>query len=93
MYIIKKQPSPEIKSVAVYMEIYNSSRTAYRVIISNDTLYGVEIENFKTGKKAALNDFSDNIEDTVKFAELLIKNKTAPEQLYSTALGYLSSSI
>ncbi len=93
MYILKKQPVPKIKSVSVYMEIYNSLRTAYRVIISNDTMYGVEIENFRTGKKASIHDFSDTLEDAVKFTETLIKNKTAPDQLYTTALGYLSSSI
>lgn len=93
MYILKKQPAPKIKSVSVYMEIYNSSCTAYRVIISNDNLYGVEIESFKTGKKASIHDFSDTLEDAVRFTELLIKNKTAPAQLYTTALGYLSSSI
>ncbi len=93
MYILKKQPVPKIKSVSVYMEIYNSLRTAYRVIISNDTMYGVEIENFRTGKKASIHDFSDTLEDAVKFTEILIKNKTAPDQLYTTALGYLSSSI
>jgi len=93
MYILKKQPVPKIKSVSVYMEIYNSLRTAYRVIISNDTMYGVEIENFRTGKKASIHDFSDTLEDAVKFTEILIKNRTAPDQLYTTALGYLSSSI
>lgn len=93
MYVLKKQPKPIIKSVYVYMEIYSSSRTAYRVIISNDTMYGVEIESFETGKKASLNDFSDRLENAVNFVEMLIKKRTAPEQLYTTALSYLSSSI
>jgi len=93
MYILKKRPDIRIKNVSVYMEIYNSNCTAYRVIVTNDTMCGVEIEDFKTGKKSTLNDFSDNIEDAVKFAEMLIKKRTAPGQLYSTALGYLSSSI
>lgn len=93
MYILKKHSPPKIKSVSVYMEIYSSSRTAYRVIVSNDTMYGIEIENFRTGKKSTIHDFSERLEDAVKFAESLIKNRTAPEQLYTTALSFLSSSI
>ncbi|MDD7184815.1 MAG: hypothetical protein ACI4K5_04195 [Ruminococcus sp.] len=93
MYILKKHPAPKIKNVSVYMEIYSSSRTAYRVIVSNDTMYGIEIESFRTGKKAVIHDFSEKLEDAVKFAESLIKKRTAPEQLYTTALSFLSSSI
>lgn len=93
MYILKKHPAPKIKSIAVYMEIYSSSRTAYRVIVSNDTMYGIEVESFKSGKKAVIHNFSENVENAVKFAEFLIKKRIAPEQLYTTALSFLSSSI
>ena len=103
MYIIKKKSSPVIKNISVYMEIYNSSKTAYRVTSgtlinsifenTNTTVYGVEIEDFKYGKKASIYDFSQNISDAVRFAETLIKNKNTPDQLYNIALSYLGDSI
>lgn len=104
MYILKKKSAPIIKNISVYMEIYNSSKTAYRVtagtlinntIFENDnkTVYGVEIEDFRNGKKSSIYDFSENMADTVKFAETLIKNKNTPDQLYNIALSYLGRSI
>lgn len=99
MYKLKKYPELIISDTSVYMEIYNENQTAYRVISvslgknSADMVYGVEIENFRTGEKEGIYDFSDSVEKAVNFTELLIKNKNTPAQLYNIALKYLGTSI
>lgn len=99
MYKVKNHSQVKINDLSVYMEIYNENQTVYRVTsapttdTSTNMVYGVEVENFKTSEKEYIYDFSDKLEKTVAFTEILIKNKNTPAQLYDIALNYLGTSL
>ena len=90
----------EVRSSVVYMEIFGENKVAYRVTSgrinfkgrSIDT-YGIEAEDYISGEKEVIPDFSKNVKDAVEFAEQLIKGKVTPKQMYCKALRYLCVSI
>lgn len=100
MFGLIRKSRREVRDRAVYMEVFGDNMVAYRVLTGKMEIfgeeictYGIEAEDYKSGEKEAIQDFSRNIEDAVDFAEMLISRKIAPKQMYNQALGYLCVSI
>lgn len=100
MFGLVRKIKREVRDRTVYMEVYGDNKISYRVVAGRiytegrDAItYGVEVEDFRTGDKESINDFSCNIEDAVDFAEMLITDRIRPSQIYSRALSYLCVSI
>ncbi len=100
MFGIMRRINREVRDRTVYMEVFGDNKVAYRVITgkiesfgSEVNTYGIEAEDYCSGEKEAIPDFSRNMEDAVDFAEMLISGRVAPKQLYSKALNYLCVSI
>ncbi|WP_019678507.1 hypothetical protein [Ruminococcus flavefaciens] len=96
MLSIVKKAKQEVIDKTIYMEIFGENKVAYRVLSSRMNLcgdefitYGIEVYDHKNGEKECIPDFSNNIEDAVAFAELLISYRSRPRQLYGKALDYL----
>lgn len=78
----------------VYMEVYGANRVVYRVTAySNGTnaAYGVSLEDMRTGETASIEDFSNQLERTIHFANQLIQKEIRPTALFDIALGQLIS--
>lgn len=100
MFGMVRKIKREVHDRTVYMEIYGDNKISYRVIAGrifkdgvDQVTYGIEVEDFRSGVREAIADFSNNIEDAVDFAETLISDRIHPSQIYSRALGYLLISI
>lgn len=100
MFGIMRKIKRELKDRTVYMEVYGDNKIAYRVVAGKISLfgedvntYGVEAEDYETGEKEIIPDFSRDIEDAVDFTEMLITGRIRPRQMYSKALNYLCVSI
>lgn len=100
MFGIMRRKNREVRDRTVYMEVYGDNKVAYRVVSGRIDLfgdevstYGVEAEDFTSGEKEGIPDFSRNIEDAVDFAEMLISGRVKPRQVYNKALNYLCVSI
>lgn len=80
----------------IYLEIYGVNRVIYRVTSSvikrmgkTAVVYGVSLEDIRTGEQECIENFSDKIENALDFAEMLILQKVPPYRLYSEALRNL----
>lgn len=100
MLKIRKRMCSEVVGRLVYMEIFSENKVAYRVTSGeirsggkNVSAYGIEAEDYLSGDKEVIADFSRNVEDAVAFAEQLIKTRATPKQMYSKALQFLCVSI
>lgn len=100
MFGLIRKTKREVRDRAVYMEVFGDNKVAYRVLTGRIEMfgeeistYGIEAEDYNSGDKETISDFSRNIEDAVDFAELLISKKIPPRQMYNQALGYLCVSI
>lgn len=100
MFGIMRKAKREVKDSTVYMEIFGDNNVAYRVITGKIaflgeeiTTYGVEAEDYISGEKETINDFSRDMEDAVDFAEMLISGRVKPVHIYDKALHYLCVSI
>lgn len=100
MFGIMRKINREVRDKTIYMEVYGDNKVAYRVITGKITsfgsdvnTYGVEAEDYESGEKEEIPDFSRNIEDAVDFAEMLISSQVKPKQMYNKALSYLCVSI
>ncbi|MGN0630988.1 MAG: hypothetical protein ACI4JN_06635 [Ruminococcus sp.] len=94
MNTMKKESGKE--GTFVYMEIYGVNRVIYRVTSSvikrmgkAAVVYGVSLEDIRTGEQECIENFSDKIENALDFAEMLIQQKIPPYRLYSEALRNL----
>ncbi|MDE5620102.1 MAG: hypothetical protein K2O29_07570, partial [Ruminococcus sp.] len=84
MFNTVKKVKNQVTDRTVYMEVYGENKVAYRVIsgrIGKTVTYGIETEDYKTGEKEVIPDFSLNMEDAVCFVEMLIKSKTSPKYM------------
>lgn len=95
MIAVKKQAQKEKMSM-VYMEVYGVNRIIYRVTIGSAkrrgkevAVYGVLLEDMRTGKCESLENFSEDIETAIKFANDLIHKRISPTGLYNEALRHL----
>ncbi len=83
-----------------YMEVYGSNRVIYRVTAdrvskrgSQKPAYGVILEDMRTGEQESISDFSESLEQTIRFANDLVENEIRPERLFDIALRYLSAEV
>lgn len=95
MITIKKQTQKPDNTV-VYMEVYGVNRVIYRVTTgsvkrrgTNVSVYGVSAEDIRTGYCESIENFSEDIETTLKFANSLVHKKIRPDRLYNEALRQL----
>lgn len=84
----------------VYMEVYGSNRVIYRVtagsIVQRGTakpIYGVMLEDMRSGERQSIGDFSSSLEKTITFANDLVAREVRPSGLYDIALSYLSAGV
>ncbi len=85
-----------------YLEMVGANRVTYRVTSSKkiyggepSVTYGVEAET-KIGPVRfceKIDDFSDDVDQAVGFAEMLCKNNIKPALIYNAALCYLRQTI
>ncbi|MBQ8724752.1 MAG: hypothetical protein IJY74_03665 [Oscillospiraceae bacterium] len=90
----RKNDVPE--NTMVYMEVYGINRVIYKVTASSVRrkgkpvyVYGVTLEDAKTGVSESLESFSEDMEHTIQFANALVKKHIRPEGLYNEALRHL----
>lgn len=83
-------------STVVYMEVYGVNRVIYRVTASTVQrrgkqvkVYGVILEDVRSGHRESLENFSEDMNDTIQFANSLIHRKIRPCGLYNEALRQL----
>lgn len=91
-----KKSKKQVVDRSVYMEVYGGNKIAYRVIsgrVAGNLVYGIEAEDYNTGVRESIPDFSQNIGDAVRFAEMLVKSRTSPKNMYIKALEYLRTTI
>lgn len=100
MFGILSKTRQEVREKMVYLEVYAENKVSYRVTsgitdgkAGEVITYGIEAEDRLSGEKEIISDFSRNIEDAVDFAEMLIKGRIRPRQIYGKALNYLSFTI
>lgn len=100
MFGILSKTKHEVRDKMVYLEVYGENKVSYRVIsgitegnAGEVITYGIEAEDRLSGEKEIISDFSHNVEDAVDFAEMLIKGRIRPRQIYGKALNYLSFTI
>lgn len=100
MFGILSKTRQEVRDKMVYLEVYAENKVSYRVTsgitdgkAGEVITYGIEAEDRLSGEKEIISDFSRNIEDAVDFAEMLIKGRIRPRQIYGKALNYLSFTI
>ncbi len=79
-----------------YMEVYGTNHTIYRVTASvilrkgrKVPVYGVMLEDSRTGSTEYIENFSEDLEHTLSFASTLIRRKTRPGRLCCEALREL----
>lgn len=90
-----------IEDTVVYMEVYGSNRVIYRVtagwVVRPDgtakSVYGICLEDLRSGEQQALEDFSDTLDQTILFANHLVEQEIRPEELYDAALKQLSHQV
>ena len=83
------------------MEVYGSNRVIYRVtagwVVRSDgtakSVYGICLEDLRSGEQQALEDFSDTLDQTILFANHLVEQEIRPEELYDAALKQLSHQV
>lgn len=95
MIAVKKQVQKQ-ESRMIYMEVYGVNRIIYRVTIGTAkrkgkevSVYGVSLEDMRTGQSENLENFSEDIESTLKFTNDLIHKSVSPNGLYNEALRHL----
>lgn len=96
----KRQQAHCPENAIVYMEVYGSNRVIYRVtagsVVQGKTetpTYGVMLEDMRSGEIQGIADFSENLEQTIVFANDLVGRETRPTGLYDVALEYLCANL
>ncbi len=94
--ITLKRPGTKPDQTMIYMEVYGINRVIYRVTASTVrrrgrpvTVYGVALEDARTGMREVLENFSEDMEQTVQFANTLVRKNVRPNGLYNEALRQL----
>ncbi|MBO5227071.1 MAG: hypothetical protein J6B17_03150 [Ruminococcus sp.] len=93
---LQARRSSEPDNSLVYMEVYGINRVIYRVTASAVRrkgkpvfIYGVTLEDARTGMAETLESFSEDMEHTIQFTNSLVKKHVRPEGLYNEALRHL----
>lgn len=97
---IQERTKERFADAIVYMEVYGSNRIIYRVTASNvicrgmaKLVYGVMLEDLRSGEQQSIADFSTDLEKTIRFANDLVMRETIPAKLYDAALEYLCTAL
>lgn len=95
MITIKKQKQKPENTIT-YMEVYGVNRVIYRVTAgtvnrrgTQAAVYGVSVEDIRTGRRECLENFSEDIDVTLRFANSLVHKRIRPDGLYNEALRHL----
>ncbi len=93
---IQEKTSMYLEHGIVYMEVYGNNRIIYRVTASRAVsfgqsrpVYGVMLEDLRSGERQGIANFSDTLEETIRFANELIEQEVVPAKLYDAALQAL----
>ena len=83
---MKSSSRSRSKQAVTYMEVYGANRVLYRVTASNarrnqklSVVYGIFLQDLRSGETAEIHAFSNSLEKTVQ-----------PYQVYNAALRQLS---
>lgn len=83
-------------STVIYMEVYGTNHVVYRVTASTILrkgreipVYGLMLEDSRTGYTECIENFSENMEHTLAFAGSLVRRKIRPGRLCCEALREL----
>lgn len=94
--ITMKRRGVKPDNTIIYMEVYGVNRVVYRVTATTVkrrgkpiSVYGVSLEDVRTGQREELENFSVDMERTVQFANALIHKRVRPDGLYNEALRHL----
>ncbi|MDD6269472.1 MAG: hypothetical protein PUA84_05395 [Oscillospiraceae bacterium] len=94
--ITMKKRGVKPDNTIIYMEVYGINRVIYRVTATTAkrkgrpvSVYGVSLEDVRTGQRESIENFSADMESTVKFANALVHKRVRPEGLYNEALRHL----
>ena len=94
---MKSSSRSRSKQAVTYMEVYGANRVLYRVTASNahrnqklSVVYGIFLQDLRSGETAEIHAFSNSLEKTVCFVNDLIQKQVQPYQVYNAALRQLS---
>ena len=94
---MKSSSRSRSKQAFTYMEVYGTNRVLYRVTASNthrnqklSVVYGIFLQDLRSGETAEIHAFSNSLEKTVCFVNDLIQKQVQPYQVYNAALRQLS---
>lgn len=97
---LKTRSQSRPAELIVYMEVYSSNRVVYRVTAGSivrqgirQPTYGIMLEDLYTEECQSIPDFSGSLEQTIRFANDLIRREVKPSGLYDMALEHLSRRI
>lgn len=97
---LKTRSQSRPAELIVYMEVYSSNRVVYRVTAGSvvrqgirQPTYGIMLEDLYTEERQSIPDFSGSLEQTIRFANDLIRREVKPSGLYDMALEHLSRRI
>ncbi len=99
---IKREKNKTVSEKTNYMEMIGTNRVIYRVTSSKKKVYDEEIYTYGVEAEMKIgpvkfcekiDDFSDDVNMAVGFAELLVSNNIKPSLIYNAALCYLRKSI
>ena len=97
---LKTRSQSRPAELIVYMEVYSSNRVVYRVTAGSivrqgirQPNYGIMLEDLYTEERQSIPDFSGSLEQTIRFANDLIRREVKPSGLYDMALEHLSRRI
>ncbi|MGN0592835.1 MAG: hypothetical protein ACI4JQ_06290 [Ruminococcus sp.] len=96
--ITMKRRNAKPDHTIIYMEVYGVNRVIYRVTAGTIhrkgkpvSVYGVTLEDVRTGERESLENFSEDMEHTVQFTNALVRRRVRPDGLYNEALRQLHS--
>ena len=82
---MKSSSRSRSKQAVTYMEVYGANRVLYRVTASNthrnqklSVVYGIFLQDLRSGETAEIHAFSNSLEKTVCFVNDLIQKQVQP---------------
>lgn len=94
--IAMKKRGVKPNNTIIYMEVYGVNRVIYRVTAGTVRrrgrtvpVYGVSLEDVRTGEREILENFSEDMDHTVQFLSTMVQRRIRPSGLYNEALRQL----
>ncbi|MBQ8687260.1 MAG: hypothetical protein IJ512_01775 [Ruminococcus sp.] len=95
MIAIKKR-GVKPDNTMIYMEVYGVNRVIYRVTAGTMRrrgravpVYGITLEDVRTGERESLENFSEDMDHAVQFVNTMVQRGIRPSGLYNEALRQL----